>query len=159
MNIIIIIIWLIFIILTIIYIVITIITLKKYKKYKSVISESEENNCTVAINNLINIENDKCCVKNNLITASRYVPELNMVVNPVAVPYLNVCIEYCGYDGYDEEKMSCKNIENQKEFENCIEITKPVNCIGYSMPVAVLNTTYYYPNSATDINCEDKIEC
>jgi len=81
-----------------------------------------------------------------------------MTVSTIATPYLDVCIEYCGQEGANEEKTMCINEINQKEFENCVSISKPENCIGYSMPVAVLDTTYYYPNAAGTGSCVYK-EC
>lgn len=159
MNIYIELLWIILIILIIIFIILNFITINKFYDSKEVVSIKQNSNCYVATNLLPNIENDKCCYKGNTITSSRFVPELNMVVNPVSIPYLNVCIEYCGYNGYDTEKKQCIDEEKQKELENCIKISKPINCVGYSMPVAILNTTYYYPNSATDINCLETTNC
>ena len=81
-----------------------------------------------------------------------------MTVNTVSIPYLDVCIEYCGIEGINSEKTTCLDETKQKEFDNCVSISKPENCIGYSMPVAVLETTYYYPNAAGKGNCNFK-EC
>lgn len=144
--------------LIIVTIIITILAIYNYYIQKETIYPNTENLCIVAIDLLPTVSN-QCCYIGGTATGSRYVEEINMIVNTIAIPYLDVCIQYCGIEGVNEDKTKCINQENeanQEAFDTCVNISKPINCIGYSMPVAVLGNTYYYPNSAYNEGCEFK---
>lgn len=145
--------------LSILFIIISILAIYYYYNSKQTILPPSESICIVSNDLLINISDYYCCFVGNTITSSKYIPSLNMVVNPVSIPYLNVCIEYCGISGIDESKTLCNNIIYQEDFEKCIEISKPINCVGLSMPVAVSGINYYYPNAAGQSSCQIQKEC
>lgn len=150
-------------IVLIIFIIILLITsfLAIYSYYisKETTLPPNQSNCQVATNLLENITNLYCCYIGNTITSSKYVPSLNMVVNPVSIYYLDVCQEFCGTEGINDDKTECINPIYQQEFEGCINLSKPQNCIGLSMPVAINGLTYYYSNSAGPESCQIQKEC
>src|SRR5580692_10798817 len=51
--------------------------------------------CKIDYATMVNVEFRPCCVAGTTVTASKYSPELDMVVNPVEMPYLQVCQGYC----------------------------------------------------------------
>ena len=128
-----------------------------YLNSPSVVPPSGVSTCNIDFNSLPSVEKYNCCVIGNVTTSSRYLPELDMVVNPIAVDYQSVCNQFC-----TEGKVgnNCNNNIGQQKYQNCISKSMPVNsCSGYSMPVAVLGKTYYYPNSATNQSCQNTVPC
>lgn len=155
MNIPFFILWGIIIVLIIIFIILNIFALISFKNQKNEIILFPEK-CALSIDTLPSVINKDCCYIGDTLTASKYLKELNMVVNPVPIYYLDVCKEYCT-DGFDGK--NCVNGTNQEEFNKCINISKPVNCKGLSMPVAASGVTLYYPNEAGVGRCLDLRPC
>lgn len=142
MNIPFVILWVIVIILMILFIIFSSLALVKYNDAKQVIDTFKEK-CTVAYDTLPDISNANYCFIGDTLTSSKYVKELNMIVNPNPIYYLDVCKQYC-IEGFSD---GCVNGNGQENFNNCVNISKPKNCFGLSMPVAVSGTILYYPNS------------
>ena len=114
--------------------------------------------CKIDYANMVNVENKPCCVVGTNITASKYSPELDLVVNPVEAPYLPVCAGFCS-EGVLADGMTCVNGVGQNSFDRCIAISTPKNCEGLAMPVAYSGTTAYYPYSATQDACLKTAMC
>jgi hypothetical protein len=114
--------------------------------------------CNVPIESVPNISDNLCCFVGTTITASRYVPELNMVVNPVAIPYLPVCQGFCT-NGVLADGVTCVSGIGQDEFNLCMIRSAPVDCDALSLPVAYAGLTPYYPFAATEASCERKGLC
>lgn len=148
----------IFFLLVIIFIIINFVLINKYQKNKTIESINIEDKCKININTLPNIEALKCCFISENITLNKYVPSLNMVVNPVQKPYMDVCKQFCK-NGLTDLNTCVDNI-GQDDFDNCIEISKPIDgCNDLSMPVAKDGITYYYPYNATDDICQITVPC
>jgi len=115
-------------------------------------------NCVLNTNIIPNISDELCCYIGTAVTASKYVPSIDMVVNPVAIPYLPVCQGYCK-EGVLSDGITCVDQIGQIEFNNCMNISTPIDCIGLSLPVAYAGTTAYYPHAATESSCLTKGKC
>lgn len=148
--------WSLVVIFAILFIIVFSLYINKLKTDVELVTEDAVNDCSIPPS-AENIQFEPCCVVGNSITASRYSRELNMVVNPVAIPYLEVCQGYCVQGVTAEGK--CFNGEGQNEYDNCIQISTPVNCNGIALPVAYVGITAYYPNSAGDALCTNTISC
>lgn len=158
MNIPLIILWSIVVLASLILLTVVSLWAHKVKKDLDVQVEYIKQPCSIDYANAINIESRPCCILGTALTASKYVSEIDMVVNPVDMPYLPVCQGYCP-QGVKADGMSCINGEGQSSFDGCILISSPKNCQGLSMPVAYSGTTAYYPNSATDATCLQTAVC
>ncbi len=136
----------IFIILCILSIILTCIAWSNYNT--GITYTTDVPSCSISLENSLDITNFDNCHIGGYITASKYVPQLDMTVNTVETYYLNVCAQYCsnGFDG-----VNCIDGINQESFDNCISISKPVNCSGLSNPVAISGITFYYPYAAKNI--------
>ena len=132
------------IILICIFIIFTVFSsLAVYNYITNNVETSLTSDCIVATNNLIDITNLNCCFIAGNLTASKYVPELDMIVSPVIIPYEDVCNQF----------------KNESKKNLCIEISKPKNCVQDSMPVAINGIVYYYPLAAGSDLCQDSREC
>lgn len=130
------------------FVVISILSIKNWNSTRNSSVDANVTTCTAALDQLIDISDLGCCYVGNTATSSKYVPSLNMVVNSYqpSIYYLNVCQGYCS-------DADC-SIESEKiQYNNCIELTKPVNCIGNSNAVAVVGKTYYYGVNAGKSTC------
>jgi hypothetical protein len=158
MNIGLIILWGIVIIFLIILIIVSIDAMYKYIKSKVITIPPNIQECAVAFDLLPDISTLNCCYIGESLTASKYVPSINMVVNPIPVYYLSVCENFC-INGYNINTQTCNDNAGLESFNNCISISKPNGCIGVSLPVAASGVTYYYPSAATNQNCTDERPC
>jgi hypothetical protein len=81
---------------------------------------------------------------------TKYMPDLNMLAGPTAVPYQTVCRSFCPGGHYNTENDTCPGLTTgtaQAQFNTCISQLKPVQCIGPANPVAVSNGILYYGQS------------
>jgi len=108
--------------------------------------------CTNTPSNLINVKNFQCCYVGSDVTPFRYVEELDVVVGPQATYYPDACSSFCLGGIYNLDKMTCAS-GNSDKFSECVKLTKPINCIGSAMPVAVSGITQFYVSSATSAAC------
>jgi hypothetical protein len=151
--------WLILLFLVIFLVVLFFLSVYSYLNNPSVISPSGVTTCNVPFDQLQSVAAYNCCTIGSVTTASRYIPELDMVVNPVEIDYQTVCSQFCT-EGIDLVNGICHNRTGQQKYEKCITLSKPPNtCSKYSLPVAVLGTTYYYPYSAGDQSCKNTAPC
>lgn len=148
--------WMLVIVFAIVFVVISSLYINKKKQDLEIVVVSETTECRIPPS-AINIETSPCCVVGSTKTASRYARQINMVVNPIPVPYLEVCQGYCK-DGVTAEG-KCYNENGQTEYDNCISISAPHNCNSISMPVAFSGITPYYPSSAGDSLCLSTTIC
>lgn len=114
--------------------------------------------CNIAYESIPSVSSSKCCVISGAITSSKFLPELNMVINPVPKYYLDVCKNFC-INGFDPIDQTCLDEEGLQDFNNCVNASQPKNCVGIAMPVATDGLTLYYPNEATNNNCLNQQEC
>lgn len=108
--------------------------------------------CSVSPSTVPSVSNMPCCYLGTTPTASIFSPQLNMVVNPVAIPYLPVCQGFCT-SGVLADGITCLNGLGQGNFDQCMKISTPKNCNSIAMPVAYSGTTAYYPKAATSASC------
>jgi hypothetical protein len=153
-----------FILWVIVVVLLVVLVFMSYKAVRAwfneqvVIVPDRTGPCIIAFDALPQLNELQCCFVGETLTASRYVQSLNMVVNPIAVGYLEVCQGFCT-NGINTDGTSCVNGIGQSDFEKCILISEPRNCTGPAMPVAALGATFFYPNSATSVSCLDQRPC
>lgn len=116
------------------------------------------NQCTRSTNNLIDITDINCCCQAGFPSNRKYVVELNAVVGPTPVDYLSACSGFCQDGKYNSSSETCVNGPSD-QFTACIQVSKPVNCKGPAMPVAVIGTQLYYIQSATQAGCTTTGNC
>ena len=150
--------WIIVIILIIIFIVLNILTIITYKNTTAIVIPTGVLPCSETHGNLTSISDLKCCVISGTTTQNKYFPDLNLVVNPNPIYYLDVCKNFC-VNGYNELTNSCFDDVGLNDFNNCVKASQPTDCIGVSKPVAISGLTYYYPYSATNNICLDQVAC
>lgn len=141
--------WFLILIFIILCIILLIVSFTSQSSYTSGTSYTTEvPTCSISYETSIDVTDLPNCSIGGYLTASKYVEQLNMTVNPIQTYYLNVCAQYCS-SGFDES--SCINGNGQQDFDNCIAISMPNGCDGLSMPVAISGTTFYYPYGAGNI--------
>lgn len=126
--------------------------------------------CQVAIQDLPDISNIPCCVVNNTITPQRYIDTINvpnignitynLTTSTTATNYLTVCQGFC--ENYNVQAQECINGDpGQQSFQNCVNLTKPRNCNGPAMPIAVVGINPYYASVAGNLcpNPNNQIGC
>ena len=87
--------WLILIFLTFVLFYIIVIYRNRWLSETEVVVVKTSNGCSVSPSTVPNVSSRPCCYIGTTVTASKYSPELNLVVNPVAIPYLPVCQGFC----------------------------------------------------------------
>lgn len=130
----------------------------KYTQSKVIKPPPNVQECAIAFDLLPDISNLNCCYIGDSLTASKYVPSINMVVNPIPIYYLSVCKNYC-INGFNENTGTCNDNAGLNAFNDCISISKPDGCIGVSLPVAADGIRYYYPSAATNQTCSFERPC
>ena len=125
---------------------------------KSNIDPINPNKCIRPISSLIDIKDKQCCYINGKVTPFRYLLEIDSVVSPEPVFYLNACSNFCKDRLISSDRKKCK-FGNSEKFIKCINLTKPINCNGSAMPVAILGNEFFYIKSSTKANCECSGKC
>lgn len=119
-------------------------------------------NCEVATNLLQSLEGIPCCNPNGLLTNQRFVPQLNLTVQPSPTDYVSVCNGYCS-NGISIPDNSPAGYHCQTgpsdNFVNCLDQLKPKNCIGPAMPVAYDGIVYYYGFAVGNQGCQTTAPC
>lgn len=156
MNVSLIILYIILLSLLIIFIVYNILAISRYRNKFYESFETSNQACTPDLASLPDAGN-LCCMLGNSVTSNRYIHDLNMVVSPFPEPYEKICEGYCKKGM--ETKGICLDGLGQEDYDECINLTKPVNCNSLSKPVAVSGTTYYYINSSGNGGCERTSIC
>ena len=149
--------WIIVFILLVVFIMVNVVSMYKYRSLIEV-APSPTEQCAVAYENLPSVKESGCCVVAGNITPSKFLPELNLVVNPAPKYYLDVCKNFCT-DGFNSETNKCLSDNGAIDFDKCVLASQPKDCIGVSMPVAADDLNYYYPYEATSINCTEFTNC
>lgn len=121
-----------------------------------------DNNCIVATNSVPQLVTKQCCVFTdgtrtplriaNLQSSSL---QFQMVVSPTPINYVQACTGFCTGTINSDDKCSIPN----PIFDGCIAITKPNNCRGPAMPVAVDGIKFYYAYSAGTSQCPSTTPC
>lgn len=150
--------WGLVILSTIILIVLASLYMIRWSEELNISVFSSSNKCVVSADSVPDITNDLCCYVGTEPTASRYVPSINIVVNPVAIPYLPVCQGFCT-EGFYADGLTCVDGVGQSEFNRCMQIATPIDCEGLSLPVAYAGSTPYYVFAATESSCPIKGPC
>jgi len=115
--------------------------------------------CVTPQTKMVDVSTLDCCTVGGLLTSSKYSAELNMIVNPIATPYLTVCSGFCP-NGYLNG--NCGNSASYDEilnFEKCVSLLEPNSCSGAAMPIAYSGSTLYYGSSAGNIGCTQTMSC
>lgn len=114
--------------------------------------------CIRSTNDLIDITDVPCCCIGGFSTNTRYVRKLNAVVGPTPVYYLNACAGFCNNGSFNPTTEQCST-GSSDQFKSCLNLTKPINCKGSAMPVAVEGIQFYYIQSASDDACKVSSLC
>ena len=153
MNIWVVLLWILVIVAVVILVVLSTTAITNWVRHNSTV-EPAGTKCTPPIDRLIPLEGLPCCMSGPTLTASRYIPSLDLVVNPMAVPYIQACQGFCGEGVVTDNGVTrCVNGIGQAAFVSCVDATQPVDCRGASYPIAALGATYFYANSATNAAC------
>lgn len=155
MNIALLLLWLLVGIGVVILVVIAALAMKGWVTTRSIITLESIGHCVKPFNTLPQVP-DLCCVIGGRLTASRYVEELDLVVNPNPIPYVAACSGFCTNGVITTGTppvATCRDGVGKEKFDNCVMLAKPVNCTDPAEPVAALGTTYYYPAAATAAFC------
>ena len=158
MNVPLVILWTIVMITAVILLVTVSLYAHKLREDLTIQSEEIIGVCTINYETMIDVTDNPCCIVGTSLTASKYVPEIDLVVNPVEIPYLPVCTGFCEL-GVQADGMTCVDGQGQPSFDRCITLSTPKDCQGVTMPVAYSGTTAYYPNSATNDACLKTATC
>jgi len=150
--------WIILIILTFIFVYLISLYNIRWSSETEVIIVNPSTSCSVSPSSVPSVSGRLCCYIGTTVTASKYSPQLNMVVNPVAIPYLPVCQGFCS-QGVLSDGMTCVDGIGQQEFNDCMQISTPVGCQALVLPVAYSGTTPYYPFASTEASCLIKGAC
>ena len=121
------------------------------------------NECTIQANPPPDLSFNQCCVIFGNPTNTKYLSSLNLVVSPIAIPYLDVCSGFC-LGGYDKKVGKCvdfgPNVDSgQQQFDACSNASKPDGCDGVSRAVAISQTQLLFPSSATNLLCPSTVPC
>ncbi len=120
--------------------------------------------CDVNINNLPNLTFNPCCTVFGLPTNTKFLDSLNLVVSPIAIPYISVCSGFCTV-GYSQATGACIPTTNgsdsgQNNFLGCTFATAPpADCTLESLPVGFSGTQLLYAYSATNLLCQTTNPC
>lgn len=118
--------------------------------------------CDVNYNIDLDVSELPCCVDvNGNITDMKYLSEYDLVVSNSPKPYLGVCSQFCK-NGVSEDQQTCIDIGvdvDQQKFKKCIDLTKPIDCVGDVKPIAYQGIVRYYAYSATDSLCQNTSVC
>lgn len=115
------------------------------------------------ISDLIDITNEPCCCDDTIPTQNKFLTQYNMLVNPSNnISYSAVCSGYCEVLTETDEGIVCTSSNNpdaQTEYNQCISLLNPVNCIGQSKPIAYSNDILYYPQEIGNETCTSTYVC
>nr|QBK90762.1 MAG: hypothetical protein LCPAC201_00630 [Pithovirus LCPAC201] len=150
------------IIVFVIIIILTVVTIV-------VIKQEEENSgsgviidpkrpCVRSTNQLIDVSQLECCCLGGQQTDLRYIKSLDAVVSPGPTYYLDACAGFCENGNYNPVTETCRTGSSTK-FTSCANMTKPVDCDGTAMPVAVVGIEFFYIHSATKEECVNSAAC
>lgn len=130
----------------------SVFNIKKINKAKDITVLVGGGKCTPSLDTLTDVSTYQCCVQGGLTTSSRYVPDLDMVLDTSPIYYVNVCQGYC-LNGFANGNCINPTFGEEELFNECLNKLRPVDCIGSAMPVGSLGITYYYAQSVTDADC------
>lgn len=109
-----------------------------------IILPDQDLTCRPPFSNLVDVSGiSGCSNTSEFLVGSKYVPSLDMVVNLVAVPFINACSSAC-QTGFNYTTNKCFDQQYQTAFDKCVSLTIPTGCTSLSNPVAYAGTDYYY---------------
>lgn len=114
--------------------------------------------CVRATNQLIDVSQLECCCLGGQQTDLRYIKSLDVVVSPGPTYYLDACAGFCENGNYNPVTEMCRTGSSVK-FASCADLTKPVDCDGSAMPVAVSGIEFFYVHTATKEECPSSAQC
>lgn len=114
--------------------------------------------CVRSTNQLIDISQFECCCLGGQQTDFRYIKSLDVVVSPGPTYYLDACAAFCENGNYNPTTEICRTGSSTK-FTSCINMTRPVDCDGTAMPIAVDGIEFFYVHSATKEDCVNTATC
>ena len=108
--------------------------------------------CTASTSSVPSLNGLPCCYQEGEVTPFRYLEQIDMVVGPSPVYYLDACSGFCENGNIASNNEECAT-GSSVQFQKCVSLTKPRNCRGSAMPIAALGTELFYALSATDEAC------
>lgn len=111
-----------------------------------------ESYCTSLTSNLTDYSTLGLCPNMGTV---KYDSTLLGLISPAVIPYQTVCMTYCSTGLYDRTTDTCTSSDQNQvqRTTNCVNATKPVDCIGSAKPVGISNGTLYYLNQAQFTSC------
>ena len=120
----------------------------------STISQVEK--CSPALDTLPDVTDLACCITDGEQTLNKYWQVNNIVISPIASNYFQACSGFCLYG---VENGRCVSGIGQFEYSQCLELSRPKNCIGIAQPVAKTGITYYYTKAVGSSSCLNRSIC
>ena len=157
MNIALLLLTLIVIILIIYFIIISIQASNSYNDKQQIIFDAPSVSCVGNLDTLQDVSSDQCCVIGDFTTNFKYNSILGMVVSDVPTYYITVCQPLCT-GTFNESNLTCTG-SGQDDFNQCLTLLKPNNCIGLAMPVGHDGITLYYALNIGRDNCQITSTC
>lgn len=123
-------------------------------------NRSSDNLCqNNGLSELIDITNEPCCCSKTYSNQSKFLIQNNMLVAPFdSVSYLAVCSGYCD-SLIDGVCTSATNPQAQNDYNSCISLLEPTNCVGVSKPVAYSNDIIYFAQEIGNSQCSVTYDC
>lgn len=99
--------------------------------------------CSTQTQKLPDITNQQCCVGQSGV---KYLSSLLVEVGPDAIPYQNICKQFCPAGQYNLSTDTCNTGDGTviNNVKNCVNATKPNGCTGAAQPVATSNHIPYF---------------
>jgi len=100
--------------------------------------------CTVSTSSVPQITLNQCCTDSpstGLFPTPMTGIDLPVIVGLSPVYYVTACQNLCP-PGVQQQDGSC--VPDSPAYDQCLELIKPVNCIGTAMPIAVNGIQFYY---------------
>jgi len=108
---------------------------------------------------LIDVTNESCCCSETFSNQSKFLIQYNMLVAPFdSVSYLAVCSGYCD-SLIDGVCTSVTNPQAQNDYNSCVSLLEPTNCVGVSNPVAYSNDIVYFAQEIGNSQCSVTYDC
>lgn len=142
-----------------------------YLSYGNVYQYTLQNNITVVkdvncaqppFDTLINLDNYKCCYIKGQPTSYRYISEpYNVIVGNTPVNPYEACAGFCEKGTITASTKKCINDDedNIQKYNNCLSAIQNSLCNTLSIPIAHLNSQYFYVTYATKALCENEGIC
>jgi len=108
--------------------------------------------CLTSLDVLPDANSLKCCT-NVVFPSLRYDPTHNVVLSSSANYYIDACSGFCPEGKVSYGTKTCTLDPTNQQFLTCIDRIAPTGCSGLAVPVAKIDTRYYFVVSATNALC------